>query len=651
MNNNDKLNLKLKGEATGAFLVGIIESFKTAKALPPGALNIGSFNTNDLKPDNWYPLQHVYELMDYLYNTISPPPSIFFMAGVNFINNWYHYGPGKERVFSSKDWIFANENSEGYRSVVRGGSPEEVGSVTLTDYDEEKGIALYDNITLWHSEYLEGIFYGGFKLFDDLDFLKIIVNPYKSDSHHPLLTFSKVTIHFRYKKDITISNKIEDILLTHDKEPIQSIESESLNSLLWQYKYLIYKYNKEKSYREDLFNLLKNSLEESTQLGEELKEAKEKAEEANKAKTIFLASMSHEIRTPLNAMILAGKLLSSVQKEEERKRLLDILEISGNSLMSLISNILDISKIESSNMTLVEKSIDLYKLINDIDTIFSFQCKDKGLKFIIEYSENLPKYIKVDNIRLRQILINFLGNAIKFTEKGFITLKVNLKENINSPNSIRFSISDSGIGMTKEQSKIIFDEFVQADKKIFNKFGGTGLGLSINKKFITMMKGEISVESNVGEGTTFTFDIPLTIGEKLEVEISNKKNQLDKQNINVLVVDDDEVNRYLAKILFKDNGYKIETAQDANEALRKIQEIHFNIIFLDINMPDIDGYELQKLMRKEFELQGKSIPIIALSASTMLEDREISLQEGFQEHMGKPYKMKDIDEICLRFIK
>lgn len=381
-------------------------------------------------------------------------------------------------------------------------------------------------------------------------------------------------------------------------------------------------------------------------LEEDLYTAKEAAEAANKAKSEFLANMSHEIRTPLNAVIGFTDLLSSQITESQQQNYLDAIKTGGKNLLTIINDILDLSKIEAGKMELQYEPLNLNSIIKEIQQIFSVKIYEKGLEFIVEISDDMPEAMILDEVRLRQILFNLIGNAIKYTEKGCIKLLIKKFSVKNSKNLIDLVIEvhDTGIGIPKEQQDVIFEAFRQQEGQRVKKFGGTGLGLSITKRLIEMMGGSISVKSEINRGSIFKiflYNVNIATMKKVSkaAESFNFKN-IHFEPANILVVDDIDFNRNLIIEYFRGTKLKGIEATNGQEALNLAKLHKPDLILMDIRMPIMDGYEAVKHIRLDSEL--KNIPIIAITASVMNKEKERILKSGFNSFLMKPFQVFDL---------
>jgi signal transduction histidine kinase/CheY-like chemotaxis protein len=384
------------------------------------------------------------------------------------------------------------------------------------------------------------------------------------------------------------------------------------------------------------------------QAEEALLVAKEQAEAANKAKSMFLSNMSHELRTPLNAILGFAQLLKrDLTIGEEQRKEISIIGRSGNNLLSLINDILDISKIESGRETLSIKSFDLSAFISEISELFQSRIIDKGLFFTLEKNDDLPRYIKSDEGKFRQVLINLLGNALKFTETGSVTLRVwsdALAENIQT---LHFEVEDTGIGIDSGHLEKIFDPFVQAGH-VRPDLKGTGLGLSICKSFMELLGGEIRVESKPGKGSLFRVDFEVTLAETAEASVIEVAGpavsglEPGQSAWRILVVEDNEENRLLLNRLLLQGGFDIQLAENGEEAVTMFKQWQPHFIWMDMRMPVMDGYQATAKIRSL--PGGDTVKIVAITASAFEEQRQSILEAGCDEVVHKPFQAHEIFE-------
>jgi PAS domain S-box-containing protein len=391
--------------------------------------------------------------------------------------------------------------------------------------------------------------------------------------------------------------------------------------------------------------------------------AKEEALAGTKAKSEFLANMSHEIRTPMNAIMGMGELLKTTPLSGEQERYVEIFQNAGSSLLNLINDILDLSKIESGFFEIDHTPFQLSEILKRTLSLVSLKAEQKNLVLNVDVDRNIHDFFLGDANRLQQVLINILGNSIKFTSKGSINLKVHSRTlNSKGPVDIVFEITDTGIGMDQEQVGRLFQRFSQADSSITKKFGGTGLGLNISRKLVELMNGSIQVKSTLHSGTTFVVSIVLDAIEDdrtLLVSSSNLKSEVtridSKKPLQLLLVDDTEENRIVVKAFLKNEKHLlIDEARDGDEALRLCENKTYDLILMDMQMPIKDGYTATREIRNREEEQNKNyVPILAVSAFAMKEEIEKSMSVGCDSYLSKPISkaslLKRISELTLPF--
>ena len=376
----------------------------------------------------------------------------------------------------------------------------------------------------------------------------------------------------------------------------------------------------------------------------ELQKSKENAEAANRAKSEFLANMSHEIRTPMNSVLGFAEILAGKVTDPKHKSFLDSIQSSGKGLLTLINDILDLSKVEAGKLELSYDSLRVEPFFNDIINIFRLKIEEKGLDFLIDIDSDLPKEIHIDELRTRQIIINLLSNAVKFTKKGFIRFTVSQEpQTVDSINLI-VKVEDTGIGISKTFLTNIFDTFQQEDGQISRKFGGTGLGLAISKRLANMLNGDIKVSSKRGEGSEFTLilnqvKISHVVRDIAESDII-RPDQIVFQESTILIADDNEdIRKYFVEVLLE-NNLKTILAENGKKAFQKAKQIIPDLIITDLKMPVMDGFELVEKLKSDAEL--REVPVIAVSASVMKEAISKIKSYNFDGFLVKPIVMQDL---------
>lgn len=388
-------------------------------------------------------------------------------------------------------------------------------------------------------------------------------------------------------------------------------------------------------------------------------EMRERAEEANRAKSDFLANMSHEIRTPMNAVVGLSELII---EESRGRKMYDYacnIKSAALNLLSVINDILDLSKVEAGKMELVEDTYYIQLLVQDTVNLIEIGAKQKGLQTKVKLEDDIPYQLYGDEGRIRQILINLLNNAIKFTRSGFVSLKVSGAYADEEYVKLTFEIEDSGMGIKKKDLEKIFEAFRQVDMSKNRKTEGTGLGLAITKRLVQLMNGQIEVESEYGKGTKFTVHIKQKVVSRetiREVEVTNKtvrKNDMRRFTCNdykVLVVDDNAINRSVALAMVKSYGFQVSEADCGQNAISQVKEQRFDMIFMDHMMPVMDGVEATRRIRSECGENGRESVIIALTANVVEGAREMYLENGFQDFLAKPFERIQLHDMLNKWV-
>jgi signal transduction histidine kinase/ActR/RegA family two-component response regulator len=378
-----------------------------------------------------------------------------------------------------------------------------------------------------------------------------------------------------------------------------------------------------------------------------LEEAKEEAEKNARIKSEFLSIMSHELRTPMNAVLGMTQIIMEENPREDQRENLETMKVSAENLLSIIDDILDYNRLESGKMILVEKDFSLKQLMEKLFKIFSYSINQKGLKLIYNYDETLGEAFIGDDTRIGEIISNLLANAVKFTDKGTITVdvkKIGLKSNSSL---IRFSVKDTGIGISSHNVTNIFDSFTQERTDTTRKYGGTGLGLSIVKKLLELMNGKIYVESKAGEGSKFYFEIELKNSDKkFEAQAPVKKEPAKKVNLQkILIVEDNNVNQLVMKKMLKNSGLQVDIADNGRIGMEKVLQNEYDLVFMDLLMPEMDGYEATKEIRRF----NKTIPIIALTADVMKGVEAKTKEAGMNSYLTKPVNKDELLRILSEY--
>ena len=383
-----------------------------------------------------------------------------------------------------------------------------------------------------------------------------------------------------------------------------------------------------------------------------LTQAREEAMEANRAKSTFLANMSHEIRTPINVMLGMNEMILRESESREVVQYAKSVEKAGNYLLSLINNILDITRIESKKLDIIEEKFSLRQLVQEVCLIGAKQAEAKNLEFVVDVEETLPKYLEGDALHIKQVILNLINNAVKYTKKGKVFLEVCQEEK-----QISFSVKDTGIGIKKEDMEALFDMFMRADIKRHRNIEGSGLGLTIAKELCEQMGGHIQAESIYGKGSNFTVYFPLKdagtekIGQWKVVEgepVQEKRKKFFASEAQILLVDDSEQNIQVITSLLRRTGVQLDTEASGFECIEKVRNKKYHLIFLDYMMPEMDGIETFHRLKKE--VNGQSVPVIALTADVSTGIHQHFLSEGFSDYLSKPVMWEKLEELLLQWL-
>lgn len=461
------------------------------------------------------------------------------------------------------------------------------------------------------------------------------------------------------EKRVEITNNQNDELISEERIDLQNIEKALLN--------ILDDYSEEKIHSEDsqraLLNILDDYSEEKINMEntqravlnilEDYSEAKEKAEESTKLKEAFLANMSHEIRTPMNAIIGFSDILSKRKLGDQEKEYVKTIKLAGENLLTIINDILDISKIEAGMMTFEEHTFSVQDIFKSLHVMMMGKAKEKNLELSFSCDIDVPESLLGDPTRLTQIIINLTGNAIKFTQKGKVSVHVKVLKNENAKlkddigqnkTLLEFSIADTGIGISKDKLEQIFERFRQAESHTTRKYGGTGLGLSIAKQLVELQGGHLNVKSEFKIGSVFSFCIPYKKSKHVQAAMATivkNYNMEDLMKLKILLVEDNHLNVKLISSLFSENNLKLEVAENGIVSIEKLKENDgstlltkcFDIVLMDMEMPGMNGYEAAAFIRNEMK---SNIPIIAMTANAMAGERERCLSLGMNDYISKP---------------
>lgn len=395
---------------------------------------------------------------------------------------------------------------------------------------------------------------------------------------------------------------------------------------------------------------LLRSMQKRMKLHEDLIKAKENVEKSAQVKEQFLANMSHEIRTPLQAILGYSNMLGKETLNDKQTQYVNSIKIAGENLLTIVNDILDVSKIESGMMRLEETPFSISGLMHSIENMFQPKVKEKNLYIKLYPNPSIPDILKGDPTRLTQILVNLISNAIKFTEEGGIDIYLKTKEQTPQKLTLQVEVKDSGIGISKDKLKNIFNRFEQADSKVTRKYGGSGLGLFIVSELVKIQGGQIKAQSELGKGSSFIFDIPYQIGDKQRQRFDDsgmidlKKNFV---GLNILVVEDNLMNQRVIGTFLSEWGMDYDLSENGKIAIEMMEQKPYDLVLMDVQMPEMDGYSATQYIRDNLQLKT---PIIAMTAHAFAGEREKALSYGMNEYISKPIREEDLYRLIARFV-
>jgi PAS domain S-box-containing protein len=386
---------------------------------------------------------------------------------------------------------------------------------------------------------------------------------------------------------------------------------------------------------------------------QQLIKSKETAEYGKKVKETFLANMSHELRTPVNGIIGISNLLRKTPLNDQQSGLLAMLETSSRSLLGVINDVLDISKIEAGKFSIVRSPHNVRTIVNAVFGLLKFNADEKNVEFLLELDNDVPETLQVDSLRLNQILMNLLSNAIKFTDRGSVKLTVSVLQKLNDKVKLKFSVEDTGIGIPTDRLTKIFESFEQAEEDTASKYGGTGLGLAIVKKLIELKGGDLTVSSKPGQGSVFNFVNWFSVATQPQGEkvVKPGKKLAPFVNTRVLVAEDNMINQFMVSKMLKDWNVEVGIAENGDKAIALLREENFDLVLMDTHMPGINGYQAARIIRMELEEPMRSVPIISLSASAFEHEQMEALSAGMNDVLPKPFEPHELHAKIVKLLK
>lgn len=405
---------------------------------------------------------------------------------------------------------------------------------------------------------------------------------------------------------------------------------------------------------ESLNDDLKDEIDHGKQIELELNKAKEKAEKMSQSKGEFLANMSHEIRTPMNGVIGTLQLLEDTELSNEQKEFVEIAHRSADALLAILNDILDLSKIEAGKLSFESLVFDIKQVVNDIVILHSLKAEQQGVSLVQHADEKLPNFLMGDPMRIRQVIVNLVSNALKFTKHGEVKISIDVVNKDIDSVDLRVTVADTGIGIPQAAQDTLFDAFTQADGSTTRKYGGTGLGLAIVSQLVDMMGGSLGMESIEGKGSSFWFtaNLQVTAAVPYAVVATIDGNEDLKLDAKILMVEDNPINQMVAQKMLEKIGLKATIANNGIEALQCLDQQSFDLVLMDCQMPEMDGFDATREIRKLDikALDQKHLPVVAMTANVMSGDRERCLEVGMDDYIGKPVQRDQLASVLRKWL-
>jgi PAS domain S-box-containing protein len=463
-----------------------------------------------------------------------------------------------------------------------------------------------------------------------------------------------------YRQSEVFGSNIVDLAIEEDKVPFKKKLGEIIKDNL-QFSAFEFQFNTfdkrsiwvdcRVSYRNKVLFMNISDCTPQKSYQAQLIKSKEAAEYGKKVKETFLANMSHELRTPVNGIIGLSNLLRKTGVTNQQGNLLDMLETSSRSLLGVINDVLDISKIEAGKFNIVRAPHNLRNIIESVHGLLKFSADEKSIEFELEIDDNVPAVLLIDSLRINQILMNLLSNAIKFTDRGTVKLKVTVLQKNSEKVQLRFSVEDSGIGIPADRLSKIFESFEQAEDDTASKYGGTGLGLAIVKKLVELKGGELTVSSRIGKGSVFNFTNWFEIAKMPEHKAVKPTAALAPfVGLNILVAEDNMINQFMLVKMLKDWNVNVMVADNGTSALEKFTDNDYDLVLMDTHMPGLNGYQTARAIRMDFAEPKRSVPIISLSAAAYEHEHKEAISAGMNDVLPKPFEPHELHSKILSLV-